>query len=208
MAGLLNQIAGESEGPDKDVAVAGDPSVVPEDGEESNVTDEEQAAKDAFVEQGFALMYDGGQVNPYILKLLDDDPTDIREIFGEVLPLDDDMWATEGPVIALAATAVVIVLEVLRRMGPENQPEGDIIFHGGKEILEDIAEIARVAKKREYTPEELGEAMRKGADLFREAASQEGMIDLDAATAEFDEIVQADREGRINDILPQLGAAQ
>ncbi|MCP6374028.1 hypothetical protein NL455_29535, partial [Klebsiella pneumoniae] len=74
-----------------------------------NATEEEQKEYDDFVSGALELLYRDGEVNPYILGLLDDDPADIRELFGELVT--DEMWAQDSRTIALAAAAVVVVLE-------------------------------------------------------------------------------------------------
>src|SRR5947207_781737 len=59
----------------------GQGATVPDDqGEQA--TPEEQAAYEEFVKTGYDLMYKGGKVNPGILKMLDDDPTDLIQALG------------------------------------------------------------------------------------------------------------------------------
>lgn len=191
-----------------------EPDTASDEGGEA-ATPEEQAQYDALVTGAYELMYADGEVRPTILEFLDENPEDLRKIFGEALPLDEPadpndpegptIWEAQGPVIALAATTVIILLEVLRQGGNE-RPEGYVILHAGTEILEDIAEISEKAGKHTFTQEEMGEALRKGADLFREAAAEEGMIDLDQVKAEFGEVVDADKQGRLGDVVPGLSS--
>lgn len=169
-----------------------------------NVSPEEQQAYEDFVSSAMELIYEGGKVNPYILSILDDDPTDIKEIFGEVLPLDEPtedgttLWEREGPVIALAAAAVVVVLELVRKMGDE-RPDDTVLAHAASEIVADIADTSNQTGGHKYTDAEASEAYRKAADLWREAASAEGLIDLTQATEEFNQIVAADKAGAFGD---------
>jgi hypothetical protein len=192
---------------------SGGADTVGDDAGQEQASPEEQAQKDAIVKAAFMLMYGGGRVRPVILQLLDNDPTDLKQIFGKVLPLDQPvdpknpqsptLWQAQGPIIALAATGVVIMLEVLKQMGGQ-LPDGGIILHAGAEIIEDLGHIAALAGKTKFTPADLAEALRKGADLFREAAAEAGMIDLNQVKAEFGQIVQADKAGQINKLLPGL----
>ena len=165
--------------------------------EEANVTPEEQAAYEEFVLNGYELLYDGGKVRPGILELLDENPEDLLAVIENV---DLEQFS---PVIALAATATIVVLEVVRRYG-EEQPDASIILHGGKDLLEELAEIAGLYGSHDYTEQEMTDAFRMGADLYREAAADMGLVNLDALKAEFEEIVAADREGRTAEVLPGL----
>lgn len=209
MAGLLNPTGQTPPPPTRDrmptdTLELGDPGGRPtddledEDDETPNVAPEEQAEYERFVRAGFELLYAGGEVRPGILEMLDEDPADLVEVLGNVEELKQF-----NPTVALAATAVLVVLEVVRRMG-ENRPDGAIVLHGGKEILEDIAEIARAAKIHDFDQDELNRAMLMAMDLYREAASAEGLVDLEALKAEFEEIKQADQEGRAEELLPGI----
>lgn len=185
--------------------------VVPDEDELPNASPEEQAAYDRIVDSAFRILYEGGQVRPAILELLDDDPADLKALLGDALPLDAPdphepgrtLWQAQGPVIALAAAAVIVLIDALRRL--DERPEGYIVLRAGEEIIEDLAEIARLAGRRAYSREELSEALRKGADLFREAGAAAGLVDEEAAKGEWDEIVEADREGRAGALLGRRG---
>lgn len=179
---------------DQSVQLKEGPESIP-DSEGEEATPEEQQAYDEFVKDGFRVMYEGGEVKPRILELLDEDPADLIEVLG------DEALKDFSPVVALAATATIIVLEVVRSTG---EKDGTIILHGGKAIMEDIAEIAQKAGIRDYSEEEIGKAFHMAADLFRRAAEEEGLIELDEAKAEWEEIVAADKEGRLGEMIPAL----
>lgn len=190
-------------------------AAVPDDEGEA-ASPEEQADYEALVTVALEAIYEGGKVRPSILELLDEDPKDLKAMFGEALPLDEPadparpdgptIWQAQGPVIALAATGVALMLESLRRLG--RQPEGHVILHAGKAIIEELGEVAASAGRNDFSEDELGEAFRKGADLFREAAGAAGMIDMKAVREEFGEIVAADREGRLGEVVPGLRDAK
>ncbi len=168
-----------------------------DDDEEPNVSPEEQAAYEAFVDAGFDLIYTDGKVNEGILQMLDEDPADLIAVLGP------EIGEEFSPVIALAATAVVVVLEVVRRAG-EEKPDGEIIMHGGRQILEDLANLAKTAGLKDYTSEDLSQAMLHAVNLYRETAANEGMVDEAALTEEFAEILNAQEEGRLGEILPGI----
>lgn len=164
---------------------------------EPNVTEEEQAAYEAFVSAGRRLIYNGGKVNQGILDMLDEDPADLVAILG------DQVTEDFGPVMALAATATIVVLQTVRS-APE-KPDGEIIMHGGKELLEDLADLCREVKGHVYSQAEMNDAMIAAVNLYREAASAEGMVDVEALTSEFADILNAQERGELEQILPGIG---
>lgn len=166
-------------------------------------TPEEQEAKDAFVKEGLKLIYEGGEVRPTILEFLDEDPSDLIAVLG-----DTEQLQNPTPPVTLAATTVMVVLEVIRRAGPENKPDDLIIFHGGVEILEDLANLATEAGVHDYSQDEINTAWLMAQDIYREAATAQGLVDPDALKGEFDEIVTADKNGQLGDVLPALANAQ
>lgn len=159
-------------------------------------TPEEQAAYEEFVKTGYDLMYAGGKVNPGVMKMLDEDPSDLIAALG-----DSDEFKQFSPVVALAATAAIITIKTCEKTG---EKDGAIILHGGKAILEDLVEVAGKAGIRDYSEEEMGQAFHMGADLFRQAAEAKGLVDMDQAKQEWGEITTADKEGRLGDVIPQL----
>jgi len=160
------------------------------DDEGAEASPEEQAAYDEFVTAGMELLYRGGEVLPSIPKMLDEDPSDLMEVLGDVPELKEFT-----PLVALSATAVVVVLQVVRSM--EEKPGGDIILNGGKELFEQIVEIADAQREKngqpEITEQEMNRAWFMAMDLYREAAKAEGLIDEDALKADFEEIKAEDQ---------------
>lgn len=173
---------------------------VPDDEQGEEATPEEQARYEEFVKTGYGLMYKGGEINPNILKMLDDDPSDLMSVLQNTEEMQDF-----SPIVALAATATIITLKACEQTG---EKDGAIIMHGGKAILEDLVEIAGKAGVKDYSEDEMANAFRMGADLFREAAAEKGIVNLDEAKQEWGEIETADKEGRLGDVLPHLANAQ
>ena len=157
----------------------------------ANVTPEEQEQYDRFVLDGMTLIYEGGKVRQSILDLLDEDPADLVAILGDM-----DELKQFSPVVALAATSVVLVLELVRRAG-DGKPDDAVILHGGKELLEELANLADEAGIHDFSQNELNRAFLIGMDLWRESASSAGLIDVGQLKAEFAEIRTADAEGRL-----------
>ncbi|CAO3403520.1 hypothetical protein [Azospirillum palustre] len=156
-----------------------------EQGEQPNVSPEEQAEYDRFIDQAFRLVYDEKSF-PAILKRL---------------------TATPDPVEGLAAVVVMVVSRLkdsAQQQGVEISP--DVLFHGGSELLEDIADTAAKAGIHQYTDQELEKALYRALDLYR-AMDQRAGGDRQAFQQDWDALVQADRQGRLGDLVPQLAGA-
>lgn len=174
-------------------------STVPDDqGEQA--TPEEQAKYEEFVKTGYGMMYAGGKVSPAVLKMLDDDPTDLIAALG-----NGDEFKQFSPLVALAATAAIITLKVCEKTG---EKDGAIIMHGGKAIMEDLVEVAGKAGIKDYSEEEMNQAFHMGADLFRHAAESKGILDMSQAKEEWGQITAADKAGKLDDLIPQLKGAE
>lgn len=163
--------------------------VVGEDEDMEPVTPEEQAQFDDFVIDGVAMIYGGGEVKPGILKLLDEDPSDLKKALG-----DSEVFKDFTPGVALAATTVVLVLELVRGAGKDGFADA-VILHGGKRLMEELATVCDEAGIHDFSEDELNRAWFIGLDLYREAATAEGLMDPAGLAAEFEQIKSADAAG-------------
>lgn len=170
------------------------------DEDAANVTPEEQAQYDALVLTCTEMIFEDGKVAPGVLKLLDDDPADLKAVIGD---------APEGftPVIALAATAALVMLEVVEGYEEDDRPADEVIFKAGEELISDLAQVATKYGTHDFTEDEVSQAFIKGADLYQTAARERGLLDPAAAQEDFEEIKAADREGRLGELLPGLEQA-
>ncbi len=172
---------GTAEGQDAPAADQG----MAQQGEQPNVTPEEQAQYDRFIDMAFRLIYDERSF-PAIMKRL---------------------AATPDPVEGLAAVVVMVVSRLkdsAKQQGVEISP--DVLFHGGSELLEDIADTAAKAGIHQYSEQDLEKALYRALDLYR-AMDQRGGADRQAFQQDWDALVQADRQGRLGDLVPQLAGA-
>lgn len=169
---------------------------VPDNEQGEQASPEEQARYEEFVKTGFDLMYKGGKVSPDIMKMLDDDPSDLTAVLDSPEELKQF-----SPVVALAATAAIITLKVCEKTG---EKDGAIILHGGRAILDDLSQIALQAGIKEYSQDEVNQAMHMGADLFRHAAEPLGLVNADEAKQEWGQITAADKEGKLGQVIPQF----
>lgn len=152
--------------------------------EEPNVSPEEQQQYDRFVENGMQLIYDeNGKVSDEVVKRLS---------------------TGNKPIDALAQTAVWLVM-LLEQDAARNKAtvEDDVLMHAGKELFEQLVEVAEALGIHTYKEAELQGAWYTALDMYREANSDEGgRFDPEIAAAEFTQLNEADKEGRADEVLP------
>lgn len=179
--------------PEASAEGARDPSKYVEDGE-PNVTPEEQAEYDQFMENALTLIYGDGQVRPEVLQALQ---------VGEQQP--------NGPnpaILALAQTAVTIVSKLDDSAREAGKPvSDDVLMHGGEAVVEELGEVSEAAGIYDYSEEELTGAFQQAIDMYRPKAIQDGRTSEDTLKGQFAEINEAESAGRLGDVLPGLGEA-
>lgn len=167
-----------SEAPEGDAA----PEAAPEDAEEvSNVSPEEQKQYDRFVDNCYSVIYDQKTL-PKILKSLD---------------------ATEDPKMNLANTVVTVIDFVAKSAkGAQMEISGDVLMHGGAEVMGDLADLAGKVKIHDYTDDEIEGATYIAMDLYREMQKKDGTLDINAAKEDVRTVMMAEKEGRMGEVLP------
>ena len=165
-----------------------------EQGQQPNVSPEEQAQYDAFVGNGLKVIYGEG-ANPSG----EDEPAVRPDILNRLKESSD-------PLENLANTTVwlVTMLETSAEKGG-NQLDDAVVMHGGKAMLEELAEVSEAAGIHDYSEKEMEGAWYRGLDLYRETATQDGRVDPESLKEQFGEIQRADEQGRMGDVLPQMG---
>lgn len=179
MAGLMREQApppGEEMPPE-----APEGEEMAEGEEESNVPPEEQQQYDQFVANGMNIIY-SDEAMPQLLETLKGDGNPV-----------------EG--LANALVAVVSRLDDSAK-GAGLDVEGDIKMHGGKELMDQLVELAETAGVHEYTPDEVESAFFMALDLYRENQMQQGTLPTEELSQDMSELVQADQEGRLEEIAP------
>lgn len=172
--------------------------LVDDEDEQPNVSGDEQAAYEDFVLAGFALIYNKGRVRPEIASMLDKDPSDLRAVLNEAEELQNFT-----PMLAVAATAVIVVLQLMRVAGNE-RPADDVVFHGGRAIVEELAEIYAKIEKKELSQPDVNQAFAHAMDLYREAGTEAGYVNEEALKQVWNQVVAADKEGRLAEVSPEL----
>lgn len=183
-----------------------------EEGMQPNVSPEEQQQYEDFVLSGLAMIYEkppsqddqggdeqGGAVRPGILKLLDNDPSDLRSI------LKADELKQFSPLVAIAATTVIIVVGIQKiAKGTPDEPADAIVMHGAAAILEELAEIWMRRNKQQLQEDDVHKALSMAADIYREVGADAGLVDENALKDQFQMLVKADKEGKLAEVSPDL----
>ena len=148
-----------------------------------NVAPEEQAQYDQFVDQALSVIYDEKSM-----------PQIIESLKGNGNPVD-----------GLANTVVNVVTRVqdsAEKAGQALSP--DVLFHGGTEILEDLAGLSEKAGIHKFSPEEVEGALFQAMDLYREAKGRDGGAAAPQIKQDFNELVALDQAGKLDEIQPGL----
>lgn len=148
---------------------------------QGNVTPEEQASYDKFVDNAFKLIYSDKTFQQTIKSLS----------------------ASEDPIANLAGAAVTIVTHLKESAEKANAPiSNDILMHGGVEIIEDLADTAEKAGIHSYTDQELEGATYRAFDMYREHQEIQGKTDKDAAMKDIEQMKQAEANGQLGAMFP------
>jgi len=153
-------------------------------GPQANVTPEEQAEYDQFVNNALLVIYDKTTF-PKVLQSLASAPND--------------------PATALAQTAVMVVRR-LRDSASQKSVElnPDVMFHGGVEVIEDLANVSDKAGIHTFTAKELEGATYAAMDLYRAQDQADGNIDQEKFKQDLAQLKEADDQGRLGELLPGL----
>ena len=184
MPGLLTQQqASIGAGPSTHAIPDGGNLAASEQGEQPNVTEAEQQIYDEFVDNAFSVIYDDKSL-PQIIESLKGD--------GD-------------PVEGLANTAVSVIARVQDSAEQAGQPlPPDVVFNAGVEILENLADLAEKAGVHEFTPQELEGGTFRAMDIYREMKGRDGGADRPEIVADFNQIVELDKAGQLDQIAPGL----
>lgn len=152
-----------------------------EDDEQTNVSPEEQQQYERFVDNCYSVIYDQKTL-PKILQSLD---------------------ATNDPIMNLANTIVQVVHFVATSAkASQTEISGDVLIQGGAEVMGDLADLAGKVGIHDYSDDEIEGATYRAMDLYRELQKQDGSLDINAAKQDMKDIMTADQEGRLGELLP------
>lgn len=144
---------------------------------------EEQELYNATVGQAYNLIYDD-KVMPRVLNRL----------------------SASDPVDGLAATTVMVMDRVEDSAEKQGvKIPGDVMLHAGMEVMGDLAGLAKDARIHEYDKAEKEAALYQALDQYRQMRDGQGRLDKQAIRQDWDMLMQAEQEGRLEDVLPGAG---
>jgi hypothetical protein len=156
---------------------------------------EEQANADQFVGRAWQLIYDD-KTFPKIVEML-------RGGAGK--------GATGNPVQGLAETTDMIVA----RVGQAAEESGatlmpDAVMHAFGDILEELAEVSRRAKIKDYAQDRdaLEGAYFQALDLYRDRLQKSGVLDQASHQQGLEQLMEADQDGTLEQIMRQLAESE
>lgn len=188
MVGFLSARKGDQqELPAQDELPAGAEEQEMED-EQPNVSPEEQAMYDAFVDNGYKLIYSGKSesgkpaVNPAIVESLK---------------------GNGNTVDGLATTTFMVVQRLEQSAAGSGSPVSqDVLYHGAVELLEDLAELQEALGIDEaVTEDEMQEALYRGLDMYRMAQQSNPEI-KGRAQEDMKLLAEATSGGRLGQLIP------
>jgi hypothetical protein len=147
------------------------------------VSPEEQAQYDKFVDNAFKLIYSDEGL-PKVLERIKASPSPVEAIAN------------------ITASTVMRLQDSAEKAGAPLSP--DVLYNGGIEILEDLADMAEEAGAHSFTDEEMEAAMYQTLDVFQKLAQDAGLVDNDAAAQEVEMLKKTEMAGGIDQVLPGL----
>lgn len=179
------------------------PSYGEDGGEGQGFSAEEQAEYEDFVTRANDLIHGGekAEVMPEILESLGRGRAKVEAPEGGEAP-------TNGPILALANTAVQIIQKLDVDAMEAGKPwSDDVLQQGATEVIGMLDEVAEAAGIYVYSEEDVNGAYFQAVDLYRPIAIEMGRTTDETLKGQFAEIVEADKAGRLSDVLPGAGTA-
>ncbi|MBF0309245.1 MAG: hypothetical protein HQL56_06930 [Magnetococcales bacterium] len=165
-------------------ATTGNPAVMAGEEEASNVTPEEQAQYEGFVDNGYKAIY-GPKGGPEAIL---------------------ERIAAGDPVDGLARTTVMLVDTLEKSAKQAGKPlSGDVLMHGGKALLEEIADLAEKKGVARFNEQQLEQAFFKAVDLYGDMKGQSGEINPQTVQDDLGRIQQMDRSGQLRQMMGGRG---
>lgn len=159
---------------------------------------EEQAIYDRFVRTVMGVIYPEGpeQVSPQIMQNLQGQfDQRAQAMFAEAVP---PVQATPNDSLAQTGVLLTIAVESAMERSGQQIPD-DVVFHAGAEVMEMLAELAEAAGIVDLSEDEMNAVMLRAMDLYRISSPR---VDPEALAAEFGQIIEADRAGNMDQVLP------
>lgn len=149
----------------------------------TNVTPEEQEQYNQFVTNGMQAMYDEKSL-PQMLQAIQGDG---------------------NPVEGLANALVMLVTRLEDSAEQAGQKiSGDVMLHGGTELLEQMADLSKEAGMHDFNKQELEEALYTAMDLYRGFRQEQGKLEPEPYVQDIQALQAAEESGNVDDVMPGL----
>jgi hypothetical protein len=158
----------------------------PFSGEKVEATPEEQAIYEKFVNKAMEAIY-AEDALPSILEMLAADP--------------------EEPLDGLARTAATVVDLIAGKAEEAGEPvPGDVLFHAGVEIVEDLANLASETGIYDFNNDDDARegAFYRALDIYREMEQARGGGSQEAVAEDLEMIRAADRSGSLDRVAQEM----
>ena len=110
-----------------------------------------------------------------------------------------------NPVQGLGNTLAMLVMRLEDSAEQSGQEiPGDVKYHGSVELLEHLADLAKVAKIHDFSEEEMESALYLALDQYRVARQEQGKLPVEALKSDMNQLLQAEQSGNIDQVLPGL----
>lgn len=183
MAGLMKPGQGSAPRNEKPVAPSGLTAERESEGGSENVSPEEQQQYETFVTNGMSIIYGDGSM-PQVLQAIE---------------------ADGNPVEGLANVLTMIVMRLedsAKQSGTELT--ADVMFHGARELLEQLVDLAEQAGIAQIDEKQMDSAFYLALDMYRSQRQEQGALNTDELKAGMNEIMQAEQQGQLDELLPGL----
>lgn len=146
----------------------------------ANVTPEKQAAYDQFVNNGYKMIYSDSGFPAVLGRLKDGDPVE-----------------------ALANTAMTVVFGLEQSASQKGAKiDGDVMLHGGAELLGDLANLSKEAGGHAFSQEEVESAFFQALDLYKLMKDGSGGLDPAPFKQDLARLQQMDATGQLAQLMP------
>ncbi|MGH6783998.1 MAG: hypothetical protein ACREBP_05175, partial [Sphingomicrobium sp.] len=109
-------------------------------------------------------------------------------------------------IMALAQSAVALVSKLDDDSRGAGSPvTDDVLLHGATAVIEELAEVADAAQIYDYTEDDMAGAFYQAVELYRPKLIADGRTTEETLKAQFAELDEADKAGRLGDVLPGMG---
>jgi len=156
-------------------------------GQSQQAAPEEQEQYNHFVAKAYELIYDKA-----------------------MLPKIIDMLAGEGDPMEGLARASAMIIKRLMDMAESggDKLSGDVILHAGTEVFEDLANLSKVAKIKDFSTDQdsFEGSFFRMLDQLRTMLQESGKIDQEAAAKDLETLMKMDQDGKLEEMFRGLAA--